>query len=108
MILQRGLFFVVLALGTGSVNQAFASILSTGTVSYNFSGFTADATCSTAPVGMQRENFTGLVTDAGQSISDATLTFSICNNPGSFDGGIFSLTSGLSIVSGTITATDLG
>ena len=108
MIWQRGLFFVVLALGAGSANQAFASILSTGTLTYNFSGFTADATCSTAPIGMQRENFTGVVTDAGQSISGAALTFSICNNPGSFDGGIFSVTAGLSIVSGTITATDLG
>jgi hypothetical protein len=77
-------------------------------VNYSFNGFSADASCTTAPPGQQRENFVGTVTDSGQSISGATLSFSICNNPGSFAGAIFSLTVGPSVLQGTITATDLG
>lgn len=105
-VLNRSLLLSVLALAAGISNQAFAS--TTGSLTYQFTGYSADASCTSAPTNQKRENFTGTVTDAGDSISGDTLTFSLCNDPGTYVGGIFSLVDPIDgTISGTFTGTDL-
>ena len=92
--------------GAGIGSQAFAGTVSTGTVSHNFTGLSTDVSFVATE---QRESFAGTVTDGAESISGASLSFSLCNDPGSFAGGIFTVTvDSNDIVSGTIRAADLG
>ena len=109
MILNRTSFLSVIILGCGIASQAFASGISSGTVSYQFTGYSADSSCTSAPAGEQREDFTGTVNSADNSISNDPLTFSICNDPASYDGGVFSLTdSNFGTITGTLTGVDMG
>jgi hypothetical protein len=105
--LNRSLLLSILGLGVGIFSQALAS--TSGALTYQFTGYTADATCTSAPSNQQREDFSGTVTDAGESIFADSLTFSICNDPGSYTGGIFSLTDPEDgTISGTFAGVDLG
>jgi hypothetical protein len=90
----------------GISSQAFAS--TSGSLTYQFTGFTSNPGCTTAPPSQQQENFTGTVTDAGEGINGDPITFSLCNDPGVYSDGLFSLidpTDGT--ISGTFTGVDL-
>jgi hypothetical protein len=105
MKLNRIVFLFALTM-TAGVGQALAGTIDTGTLNYSFTGYTTDVSCAGAH---QRENFSGTVNDATSSLTSAPLVFSLCNIPGSYAGADFTLTVDMSdVVSGTITATDMG
>jgi hypothetical protein len=103
MKLNRIVFLFALTL-SGMIGQAFAGTVDTGTLNYSFTGITPDSSCS----GLhQRENFTGTVTDSYESLSNAALSFSLCNIPASYAGAVFTLTLDANdVISGTIAATE--
>jgi len=102
MKLNRIVFALTIAAGIG---QAFAGTISTGSLNFSLTGYTTDVSCG----GSQRENFSGTVTDAVSSLTNAPLIFSLCNDPGSYAGAEFTLTLDAGdVVSGIITATDMG
>jgi hypothetical protein len=105
MKLNRIVFLSAITIAAG-IGQAFAGTIDSGTLNYSFTGYTSDVSCAGSH---QRENFSGTVTDAYESLSSASLSFSLCNNPGSYAGAVFTLNLDAGdVVSGIITATDLG
>jgi hypothetical protein len=104
--MRCSLLLSMFVVGACVAGQAVAGPVSTGTVNLSFAGITSDSSCDGA---QERENFTGTVTDAAESISNAALSFSICDIPASYAGGTFLLTVDADdTVSGTVTGTDLG
>jgi hypothetical protein len=104
MKLNRIVFLSALTI-TAGISQAFAGTIDTGTLNYTFTGITTDVSCAGAH---QRESFSGTVTDATSSLTNAPLVFSLCNIPGSYAGAQFTLTLDMSdVVSGTVIATDM-
>ena len=105
---DRYLLLAVVALGVGISGQAFASTVSTGTLTLQSTGFTPDVSCIASTPVDERATFIGTVTDAGEGISDDALSFSLCNDSGgAYDGGIFGLTDPGGTLTGSISDTTL-